>query len=124
MARVDIILATYNGADHLAVQIESIRWQSCADWRLLIHDDGSDDATVASLQRSQAQAVILVSLFNSSAAVIRKARDHGGIDTEVTRTLERLPDLSFGSFTELLEAIRTLYQDRPADAGDPPVAPI
>ena len=60
----------------------------------------------------------------SKPAVIRKARDHGGIDTEVTRTLERLPDLSFGSFTELLEAIRTLYQDRPADAGDPPVAPI
>ena len=35
------------------------------------------DAAVASLLRSQAQAVILVSLFNSSAAVIRKARAGG-----------------------------------------------
>lgn len=35
------------------------------------------DTAVASLQRSQAQAVILVSLFNSSAAVIRKARAGG-----------------------------------------------
>ena len=35
------------------------------------------DAAVASLLRAQAQAVILVSLFNSSAAVIRKARAGG-----------------------------------------------
>lgn len=35
------------------------------------------DAAVASLVRAQAQAVILVSLFNSSAAVIRKARAGG-----------------------------------------------
>ncbi len=35
------------------------------------------DAAVASLVRAQAQAVILVSLFNASAAVIRKARTSG-----------------------------------------------
>jgi branched-chain amino acid transport system substrate-binding protein len=35
------------------------------------------DAAVANLLKSQAQAVILVSLFNSSAAVIRKARAGG-----------------------------------------------
>lgn len=35
------------------------------------------DAAVASLARAQAQAVILVSLFNSSAAVIRKLRATG-----------------------------------------------
>lgn len=60
----------------------------------------------------------------SKPAVIRKARDHGGIDTEVADTLERLPDVSFDSFTELLDAIRVLYLDRPDAAGDSPVAPI
>jgi hypothetical protein len=60
----------------------------------------------------------------SKPAVIRNARDHGGIDTEVADTLERLPEVSFDSFTELLDAIRVLYNELPREAVDPPVAPI
>ncbi len=43
---VEILMATYNGAAHLAAQIESILAQSHRNWKLIIHDDGSDDATV------------------------------------------------------------------------------
>ncbi len=67
----------------------------------------------------------------SKPAVIRKARDHGGIDTEVAKTLERLPDISFDSFSQLVEAIRALYdqdsEDSSEDSGGSegqPVAPI
>lgn len=60
----------------------------------------------------------------SKPAVVRKARDHGGIDTEVAETLERLPDVTFDSFTDLIEAIRALYLDAPDDGEDEPVAPI
>lgn len=45
--RIDIIMATYNGADYIAQQIRSLQNQTIKDWLLLIHDDGSTDATVS-----------------------------------------------------------------------------
>jgi len=43
---VDILLATYNGADYIEAQIYSIISQTYKNWRLLIHDDGSSDNTL------------------------------------------------------------------------------
>ena len=42
---IDIVLATYNGAKYLEAQIESILAQDHQDWRLIIRDDASTDAT-------------------------------------------------------------------------------
>lgn len=50
MAKVDILLATYNGSKYVSDQIESILAQTYQDWVLLIHDDGSKDDTVALLE--------------------------------------------------------------------------
>lgn len=47
VSSVDILLATYNGARFVEQQIESILRQTHTDWRLLVRDDGSTDATVA-----------------------------------------------------------------------------
>ena len=47
--RVDVILSTYNGADFLSEQIESILIQTYRNWRLVIRDDASDDSTAAIL---------------------------------------------------------------------------
>lgn len=47
--RAYIALATYNGASFLTEQIESIREQSHANWRLVIRDDGSEDETTSIL---------------------------------------------------------------------------
>jgi len=44
-ATVEILLATYNGAAFLEEQLDSLLAQSYRDWRLLIRDDGSTDAT-------------------------------------------------------------------------------
>lgn len=44
---VDILLATYNGERFLAQQLDSILLQSHRQWRVLISDDGSADASVA-----------------------------------------------------------------------------
>lgn len=41
-----IVLATYNGADYLVEQIDSLVAQTEARWTLLIQDDGSSDDTV------------------------------------------------------------------------------
>lgn len=43
---VDILMATYNGADYLSEQIDSIIGQTVEDWRLLISDDCSNDGTL------------------------------------------------------------------------------
>lgn len=52
---IDILLATYNGARYLPAQIRSVQNQTWTDWRMLVHDDGSDDDTLAVLQAFAAQ---------------------------------------------------------------------
>ncbi len=42
---IDVLLATYNGAEYLRQQIDSIINQSFQSFRLIIHDDGSNDET-------------------------------------------------------------------------------
>ena len=44
-SRVDIILATYNGAKYLADQLESILMQTHRNIKVIIRDDGSTDGT-------------------------------------------------------------------------------
>lgn len=46
MVRVDVLLPTYNGAEYLKAQIESILSQTHSNLRLLIRDDQSQDQTV------------------------------------------------------------------------------
>lgn len=44
MAQVVIGLALYQGAQHVAAQLDSIAAQTHGDWRLVVSDDGSRDA--------------------------------------------------------------------------------
>lgn len=44
--RVAILLATYNGAEYLGEQLDSLLAQTYTDWTAYIHDDGSQDATL------------------------------------------------------------------------------
>lgn len=43
--RVAILMSTYNGADFLAEQMDSLIAQSHQDWVIFVSDDGSEDAT-------------------------------------------------------------------------------
>lgn len=45
-----ILLSTYNGERYLREQLDSIFAQTDQDWRLVVRDDGSTDATVSILQ--------------------------------------------------------------------------
>lgn len=45
--RVAILLSTFNGAQHVADQLASLRGQTLSGWRLYWRDDGSSDATPA-----------------------------------------------------------------------------
>src|SRR5690606_23984523 len=41
------LMATYNGAAYIGEQIGSLQAQTFSNWKLLIHDDGSTDGTLA-----------------------------------------------------------------------------
>lgn len=62
---VDILLATYNGERYLREQIESIRYQTYEQWRLLISDDCSSDNT-PSIIRSYAETDPRITLISES----------------------------------------------------------
>lgn len=51
MARLSILMATYNGERFLEKQLESFEDQSFKDWDLWVSDDGSKDATTKILQK-------------------------------------------------------------------------
>lgn len=55
MAQIDILMATFRGEAFLTQQIHSLQDQTFRDWRLLIHDDGSDDATTQIIARFAAE---------------------------------------------------------------------
>lgn len=46
---IAILLATYNGEKFIRPQIDSILAQTCRQWHLFVHDDGSTDQTPAIL---------------------------------------------------------------------------
>jgi glycosyltransferase involved in cell wall biosynthesis len=50
---VAILMCTYNGAQYLAEQLDSIQNQGYKNWALYVNDDGSKDATLAILKRYQ-----------------------------------------------------------------------
>lgn len=43
---IDILLATYNGEKYLKEQLDSLKKQTLTDFKVLIHDDGSNDQTI------------------------------------------------------------------------------
>ena len=42
---ITIAMASYNGARFIRAQLDSIAQQSVTNWRLVVSDDGSTDAT-------------------------------------------------------------------------------
>ena len=56
MMHVSVALCTYNGADFLAAQLDSISAQSRLPYELVVCDDGSTDATLSILENFAAHA--------------------------------------------------------------------
>lgn len=61
---VAILLATFNGGEMLAAQLESIARQSHGDWSLIVSDDGSSDNTTQTIRafadRQSINRVVLI----------------------------------------------------------------
>ncbi len=51
MCNLSIVLPSYNGEKYLEESINSIRNQTLSDWELILVDDGSEDSTLAIMER-------------------------------------------------------------------------
>lgn len=71
-SRIVIVLATFNGAEYLEAQLDSLLSQSVTNWTLLIRDDGSTDATIDIITRytTQDKRIRLVNNHTSTGSVL------------------------------------------------------
>lgn len=64
---VQILLATHNGASHLAEQLDSLLAQTHKNWRLLVRDDCSTDATPSILAEYQSRFPDMITILPSGS---------------------------------------------------------
>jgi len=65
--RVSIALATYNGADHLQEQLDSLARQTVSPLELVVTDDGSTDETLAIVRQFAQTVEFPVRIFANEA---------------------------------------------------------
>lgn len=93
LPRIDVLLATYNGAAYLRAQIDSVMAQKDVEVRLLARDDGSTDATPAILQEYAAH-------FPGRVIVIPKSGSTRGATDNFLALLARESDADYFAFCD------------------------
>ena len=65
--KIAILMATYNGEKYICQQIDSILSQTCKDWELYIHDDGSTDNTIAAVESYVEKSQVKIHLIDGKS---------------------------------------------------------
>lgn len=66
--KIAILMATYNGERFIAEQIRSLLSQTYQDWHLYVHDDGSQDCTVAVVKEFENRHSDKITILDYSSA--------------------------------------------------------
>jgi len=85
MNRIYILLATYNGTKYLEEQINSILNQTYENWKLIIHDDNSNDNSVSIIKEYSKKYPNKIKLIDDSIAT-------GGAKENFTYLLYHIDD--------------------------------
>lgn len=91
-ATVGILLATFNGGEHLSEQLASIAQQSYGNWTLVVSDDGSTDRTMD-----------IISQFadaHPGRVVILPPRNQGSAKSNFLRLLRDCPSFDYYAFCD------------------------
>jgi glycosyltransferase involved in cell wall biosynthesis len=96
---VSIIMPVMNAERTLPATLRSIRWQTCADWELVLIDDGSRDTT---LELARAAA----------AADARIRAVEGGANAGLAARLNQAIDLARGAYVARMDADDIAYPER------------
>lgn len=78
---IELLLATFNGARYLTEQLDSLLAQDYREFRIVISDDGSSDATTAIIDR-------YVGRYPASIRTLRPVPRHLGADRNFARLLD------------------------------------
>ena len=132
-------MSTYNGADFIGPQLDSILGQSYSNFRLLIRDDGSEDDTVAIVNRyaaedariiqitgepgnrgAPASFVSLIALSEASFFMLSD-QDDVWLPDKITKTLDKMDDLTevYGEGTPLCVFTDLIVVDKELGVIDP-----
>ena len=110
MAEITVLLATYNGADFIRQQVDSILRQTYPDFRLVLSDDGSSDNTVRLLESyaqkhpdkiihyrsgrrfgcAQAHFMHLLAVFHDTPYIMFSDQDDVWHPDKIERTLNKM----------------------------------
>lgn len=71
MSLISVIMPVYNGARFLEKTLDSLLAQTCADWELIVVDDGSTDATPEMLARYDDPRFVKIRKANGGEAQTR-----------------------------------------------------
>lgn len=66
-SNIAILMATYNGEKFIEDQIKSILKQTCKNWELFIHDDGSTDGTKKIIKRYASRYPLKIHLLTGKS---------------------------------------------------------
>ena len=69
--KIAILLATYNGAKYIREQLDSLFQQSCGDFHLYVHDDGSTDDTLKIIEEYRQK-------YSDRVTVLEDSQKHKG----------------------------------------------
>ena len=69
--KIAIQLATYNGAKYIREQLDSLFQQSCGDFHLYVHDDGSTDDTLKIIEEYRQK-------YSDRVTVLEDSQKHKG----------------------------------------------
>ena len=102
--KVVILMATYNGAQYLPVQLDSILNQDFEDWQLLISDDGSTDGTLNILDDcSKDNTVKIIQEYEKKDDRIKVIDNEGknlGAIGNFFELIKKAPDASYYAFSD------------------------
>ncbi len=119
MAKVTVVVPTYNAAAYIGQTLESVRAQQHEDWRLIVVDDGSTDGTQQVVEEFCAgdQRIRSVSQERGGPAAARNTGiDLADADTEYFLFLDHDDWLHDTALTVLIEALEGT-PDAPAAHG-------
>jgi rhamnosyltransferase len=118
MAKVSILLSTYNGSRYLSEQLLSIKNQSYQEWELIVRDDGSNDNTRSIIKKFSDKCC--------GCKVIEDTKGNVGLTKSLKILLEHV-DTEYSMFCDqddvwnqdkiaiLLNQIQKLSEKQPSD---------
>lgn len=101
---ITVVMATYNGADYVEAQLESILAQTLKPQEIIVYDDGSTDATISILKKYQKLGQIqwyqntvnigVVANFKKGASLAKEGNDIAFSDQDDVWMPDKLAILS------------------------------